>query len=365
MESFIEKIFGSNEILKRNDHDIQLQDIESSVHSTDSISSIHDTRKDKCNAQDTLDKKSFNPRKILRGLTETHDEVGYHLSQHSYHSANNIEIYSEYQASIVELNDNNAQKSADTMTNSSPTSPRSPRGIVLNFSQEDVNSLNSSINNSNHKIIKHNQKSADCKTNRFIDFDTIKIVSIKEYFAKVFAPNIEFKAVINHLPSSWTQIFHACSSCIFSFIGISLLGLLDSYYTSTFTTGGVECIILIGAFGASAVIVFDCPESPLAQPRNVIGGFFVASIIGVLISTINTFLWLKAALAVSLSIMAMRLLSVVHPPGGAATLIVATSKLSALRFHFVGLVLGGAVIFVLLGIILNNLIKNRKYPLSY
>ena len=364
MERFVNKIFGNDEIIKRNDHNIQLQDLESSVHSTDSVSSMHDTRKDKSTTQDTLDKKSFNPRKISHQI-ESYDEVGYHLSQHSYHNANNIQIYSEYQASIVELNDNNKQKSADSIISSSPTSPRSPRGIVLNSSQEDISSLNSSINNSNHKIIKHNQ-SADCtKKNSIIDFDAIKIVSIKEYFTKVFAPNIECKAAIDHLPSSWAQVFHACSSCIFAFIGISLLGLLDSYYTNTFTIGGVECIILIGAFGASAVLVFDCPESPLAQPRNVIGGFFVASIIGVLISTINTVLWVKAALAVSLSIMTMRLLSVVHPPGGAAALIVATSKLSILRFHYVGLVLGGAIIFVLLGIIFNNLIKNRRYPLSY
>jgi len=356
MSNFINKIF---------DHNIQFNEIESSVHSTDSISGINDTRGDKSIVQDTLDKKSFSPRKVLHNV-EVYDEVGYHLSQHSHHDTNTIQIYSEYQASITDLQNVNRVISTDSVTSSSsPTSTRSPRGIVINSSQEDLNSGRSSIDNSHHKIMKNGHFMSVIKANDAIDFDCSKLVSFNEYFEKVLALNSESKALLNHLPSSWSQVYHAMTSCVFAFVGIILLGLLDNYYTNTFIVGGVECIILIGAFGACAVLVFDCPESPLAQPRNVIGGFFVSSIVGVLISNLHVVLWLKAALAVSLSIMVMRMFSVVHPPGGAAALAVATSKLSALRFHFVGLVLGGAVIFVLLGIAFNNLIKKRRYPLSY
>ncbi len=363
MQSFMNMIIGSNSIIKRNNQNIQMNDLESSVHSIDSVSSIHEREENR----DNLDMKSFNPRKVLNHRLEPYDEVGYHLSQHSYHNSTQIQIYSEYQASIIELqNNNNERKSTDSIINSSPNSPRSPRGIVVTASQDDLNSLNSlnsSGSNSNQKIIKDRQNgniNAELEHN-----DTSKFVSIDEYFTKILASNNKSKALVNHLPTSWTQVIDAIISFIFAFIGIIILGLLDSYYTNTFAYGGVECIILIGAFGASAVLVFDCPESPLAQPRNVIGGFLVSSVIGVLISNVNIVLWLKAALAVSLSIMVMRLLSVVHPPGGAAALIVTTTPLSTLKFHYVGLVVGGAVIFVLLGIILNNLVKKRRYPLSY
>lgn len=52
-----------------------------------------------------------------------------------------------------------------------------------------------------------------------------------------------------------------------SFLGIAIIGLLNSTY---FTAN--DNLFLIGSFGATAVLLFGIHNSPLAQPRNLIGG---------------------------------------------------------------------------------------------
>jgi CBS-domain-containing membrane protein len=59
-------------------------------------------------------------------------------------------------------------------------------------------------------------------------------------------------------------------------------------------------LLLVGSFGASAVLLYGAPRSPLAQPRNLIGGHALSALIGVsawlLLGPLLP--WLAAALAV-------------------------------------------------------------------
>ncbi|GJP54846.1 hypothetical protein CLOM_g13872 [Closterium sp. NIES-68] len=132
---------------------------------------------------------------------------------------------------------------------------------------------------------------------------------------------------------------------------------------------------MIGSFGATAVLIFGTIDSPLSQPRNVILGSGVSAIIGVFIAEIfsigglafpnTSWLWLQCGLAVSLSIVAMQLLRIVHPPGGASALIAVMSPPS-LRCHGLFVltpVLLGVLIMLTVALFINNIA--RQYPLYW
>lgn len=146
-----------------------------------------------------------------------------------------------------------------------------------------------------------------------------------------------------------------------AFIGIALVGLIQGTQF-----GQTDNILLIGSFGATAVLIFGATNSPLAQPRNLIFGHLISAFIGVLIhKLIPDQLWLSSALAVSLSIVSMQITKTMHPPGGATALIanIGSEKIRALGFGYVfSPVLSGVLILFTVAVIVNNIPKNRNYP---
>lgn len=78
--------------------------------------------------------------------------------------------------------------------------------------------------------------------------------------------------------------------------------------------------LLIAPMGASAVLLFAVPSSPLAQPWSIIGGNLLSALIGVTCARVNTDPVIAGAIAVGCSIAAMSLLRCTHPPGGAVAL---------------------------------------------
>lgn len=83
---------------------------------------------------------------------------------------------------------------------------------------------------------------------------------------------------------------------------------------------------LIAPIGASTVLAFAIPSSPLAQPWSIVGGNTLSALAGTVCAWLVPDLGLAAALAVSLAIGAMLLARCVHPPGGAAALLVVLSN---------------------------------------
>lgn len=127
-----------------------------------------------------------------------------------------------------------------------------------------------------------------------------------------------------------------------------------------------DYIFLIGSFGASCVLVYGVIQSPLAQPRNLIGGHLVSAIVGVTIQKlIPDVLWIAAPLAVSLSIVVMQITKTLHPPGGATALIAVTggTQIKSLGYGYVfSPVLSGALILLVVALIFNNMTRKRQYP---
>ncbi len=156
--------------------------------------------------------------------------------------------------------------------------------------------------------------------------------------------------VVEHL-WSWTG----------SFIGISACALLSARFFEP-----RDLTLLIGSFGASAVLVYGAIKSPLAQPRNLVGGHIISGLTGVAChNLIGQPVWLAAALAVSLAILLMLATKTLHPPGGATALIavIGGPKVHGLGYLYAFVPAGtGALVLLIVALLVNNLSGNRKYP---
>lgn len=127
-----------------------------------------------------------------------------------------------------------------------------------------------------------------------------------------------------------------------------------------------DYVFLIGSFGASCVLVYGVIQSPLAQPRNLIGGHVISALVGVTMQKLlPETIWLSAPLAVAFSIVFMQITKTLHPPGGATALIAVTAspQIKELGYMYVlSPVLMGATILLIAALIFNNITKNRQYP---
>lgn len=105
--------------------------------------------------------------------------------------------------------------------------------------------------------------------------------------------------------------------CVGGLLGVAAAGLLARQIV-----GGQNWAapLLVPPIGASAVLVFAVPASPLAQPRAVIGGNVLSALVGVACGLLIPFPALAAAAAVAGAILAMSLFRCLHPPGGAVAL---------------------------------------------
>ncbi|UOQ72155.1 HPP family protein [Hymenobacter cellulosilyticus] len=146
-----------------------------------------------------------------------------------------------------------------------------------------------------------------------------------------------------------------------SFVGIGLIGLLNSYVLER-----TDTLWIIGSFGATSVLLYGHINSPLAQPRNLIGGHLIGAFIGVTVQKlVGGELWLAAALAVSLTIVSMQITKTLHPPGGATALVanIGSAQLKALGYWYMLMpVLTGVVILLLVALVFNNITGTRSYP---
>lgn len=143
-------------------------------------------------------------------------------------------------------------------------------------------------------------------------------------------------------------------SFVGAFVGIGAIAFYQTYFLSR-----EENVFLIGSFGASSVLVYGAIQSPLSQPRNLVGGHLISAIAGVAMFKIfPETLWLAAPLAVAFSIVLMQITKTLHPPGGATALIavIGTEKIKAMGFWYVlSPVLTGCLILLLVALVFNNI----------
>ena len=146
----------------------------------------------------------------------------------------------------------------------------------------------------------------------------------------------------------------------FRHIAISWLGGSLAIGAVAYVATLSHATLMLGSFGATCVLVFGFPESPFSQPRNVIAGHFLSSLVGLTFLTLMGAHGWSVALAVGTAIALMQLTRTVHPPAGSNPVIV---MLTAPAWDFLLTpTLLGALILVLVAVFFNNFPKDRAYP---
>lgn len=155
------------------------------------------------------------------------------------------------------------------------------------------------------------------------------------------------------------------SEILWSWIG-AFVGIGTISYVNVHVFEKVDLLLIIGSFGASAVLIYGAVKSPLAQPRNLLGGHVLSAVIGVTsYQLFHGHLWLASALSVATAIAAMHATRTLHPPGGATALI---AVIGGEKIHDLGYIYalfpagGGALIMLVIALLVNNIPKSRRYP---
>jgi CBS-domain-containing membrane protein len=118
--------------------------------------------------------------------------------------------------------------------------------------------------------------------------------------------------------------------------------------------------LIIAPFGVSCVLLFAVPASPLAQPRNVIGGHMLSALIGLAVVAAMGPSPVAMAVAVGLAIAAMRLTGTLHPPAGADPIVVIAA--GAPWWFFAVPVGVGAAVLVASAIVYHRFVTGLAYP---
>ncbi|CAJ1841197.1 HPP family protein [Aeromonas dhakensis] len=160
--------------------------------------------------------------------------------------------------------------------------------------------------------------------------------------------------------STNTSLKESCYGALGAFVGLLGTALLCRWGL------GLEAHWLIAPMGASAVLLFAAPASPLAQPWSILVGNGVSALMGVLSASLVADPAQAAALAVMLAIAAMLLTRSLHPPGGAVALtaVIGGEGVRQLGVGYVLLpVLLNSLLLLLLALCYNRLL-GRRYPNS-
>ncbi len=143
--------------------------------------------------------------------------------------------------------------------------------------------------------------------------------------------------------------------------GGALVGLLFTMAMGRYVGGlaGVSEWVM-ASLGASALLVFVLPSSPMAQPWAVIGGNLISSLIGIACVNLVHSPMLTAPFAVGFSILAMFVLRCLHPPAAAVAMMTALGSVSSFQYALFP-VLTDSIFLTIVGVIYNNL-TGKIYP---
>ncbi len=143
----------------------------------------------------------------------------------------------------------------------------------------------------------------------------------------------------------------------------ALLGLALSSLISWWLLGGINAWY-IAPMGASSVLLFAVPASPLAQPWNIVIGNTIAAVIGVTCALYISNLTEAFSVAVALSIILMMTTDSLHPPSGAVaiTAVLGGETVHELGYQFVFYpVLLNSILLLVIAIVFNRLL-GKQYP---
>lgn len=152
---------------------------------------------------------------------------------------------------------------------------------------------------------------------------------------------------------SWLERFRSVFGI---FIGLLLVLTISKYLGDL--SGVNEW--LMASLGASALLVFVLPQSPMAQPWAVIAGNTLSALVGISVIHFVDDPLMAMSFAASLSIFGMFILRCLHPPAAAIALIVVLGNVMHYRYAFFPIMID-SVVLVLVGAVYSNL-TGKSYP---
>lgn len=149
-------------------------------------------------------------------------------------------------------------------------------------------------------------------------------------------------------------------ACLGALVAIAVAGSI----TRLALTGDANIPLIVAPMGASAVLLFAVPTSPMAQPWPTIGGNVISALVGVTVAYFVPNAILATGLAVGLAIVAMSLTRCLHPPGGAAALTAALGgpAVTSAGFLFPFFPVGLNVVFMVAVAWAFHRLCGRSYP---
>jgi CBS domain-containing membrane protein len=154
-------------------------------------------------------------------------------------------------------------------------------------------------------------------------------------------------------PVAWHERFRACAGAL---VGLMLVMTIAKVLGEL---SGID-EWLMASLGASALLVFALPGSPMAQPWAVIAGNTLSALVGITLGQVFGEPLIAAPIAASLSIMGMFILRCLHPPAAAVALIVVLGRIGHYRYALFP-VMVDSILLVLAGAIYSNL-TGKRYP---
>ena len=151
----------------------------------------------------------------------------------------------------------------------------------------------------------------------------------------------------------WAERFRSCAG---AFVGLILVFTIAKLLGEL--TGIDEW--LMASLGASALLVFALPGSPMAQPWAVIAGNTLSAFIGISAAILIREPLLAMPIAASLSILGMFALRCLHPPAAAVALIAILGHVTHYRYAFFPVMID-SILLVLAGAVYSNL-TGKRYP---
>ncbi|PWW78056.1 hypothetical protein C7212DRAFT_183913 [Tuber magnatum] len=128
------------------------------------------------------------------------------------------------------------------------------------------------------------------------------------------------------------------------------------------------CPMIVGSYGAAAVLLYGAVDSPLAQPRGAFFGQLLSATTGVAITKLfllsrhfDSLVWLVGALSCASASLVMTITKTVHPPAGATALLAAVDPgVRGIGWGLIPVVLVSSALMISVACIVDNF--QRSYP---
>jgi CBS-domain-containing membrane protein len=136
-------------------------------------------------------------------------------------------------------------------------------------------------------------------------------------------------------------------------VGLVIAGL-------TYLDREIGTVVLLGTFGATSLLVFVYPDSPVSQPRSVLGAHIIGATMGLICFHTIGHQWWSLGIAVGLTVALMKFLGVVHPPATSNPIVVFLNKAGWL--FILSPTIAGALIIIFLALFYHNMTREANWP---